>query len=66
VEVPYNRHIGGTPALSADDINDVIAFLCTLTDGFDAQNPTAQVLPAQCQAAVSAATSASTSRTASP
>ncbi|HTV78741.1 MAG TPA: cytochrome c peroxidase [Steroidobacteraceae bacterium] len=66
LEIPYNRHIGDTPALSGDDINDVIAFLCTLTDGFDPQNPTAQVLPAQCQAAVSAASSASTSRTAGP
>jgi cytochrome c peroxidase len=66
LEIPYNRHIGDQPALTADDINDVIAFLCTLTDGFDPANPTAQVLPAQCQAAVSAATSASTSRTASP
>lgn len=65
-EVPYNRHIGDNPALAPDDINDVIAFLCALTDGYDPQNPTAQVLPAQCQAAVSAATSVSTSRTASP
>jgi cytochrome c peroxidase len=66
LEIPYNRHIGDQPALSPDDINDVIAFLCTLTDGYDPANPTAQVLPAQCQAAVSAATTASTSRTASP
>jgi cytochrome c peroxidase len=66
LEIPYNRHIGDQPALSADDINDVIAFLCTLTDGYDPENPTAQILPAQCQAAVSAASSASTSRTASP
>jgi len=50
-EIPYNRHIGDLPALNADEINDVIAFLCTLTDGFDARNPGAQVLPAQCQAA---------------
>ena len=66
LEIPYNRHIGDVPALSADDINDVIAFLCTLTDGFDSQNPAAQVLPAQCQAALNAATSASTARTVSP
>ena len=52
LEIPYNRHVGGTPALSVSDINDVVAFLCTLTDGFDSANPTAQVLPAQCQAAV--------------
>jgi len=59
LEVPYNRHVGGTPALSTADINDVVAFLCTLTDGFDPANPTAQVLPAQCQAAVAAGTSTS-------
>jgi cytochrome c peroxidase len=51
LEIPYNRHIGETPALSTTEINDVIAFLCTLTDGYDPQNPTAQVLPAQCQTA---------------
>ena len=56
LEIPYERHIGGTPALSADEINAVIAFLCTLTDGYDPANPTAQVLPAQCQAAVAGAT----------
>jgi len=49
LEIPYNRHIGEAPALSAAEINDVIAFLCTLTDGFDPQDPTAQALPAQCQ-----------------
>jgi cytochrome c peroxidase len=51
LEIPYNRHIGETPALGTTEINDVIAFLCTLTDGYDPQNPTAQALPAQCQAA---------------
>lgn len=52
-EIPYDRKLGGTPALSADEINDVVTFLCTLTDGYDTANPAAQVLPAQCQAAVS-------------
>ena len=33
-EVPYNRHAGDIPALSDSDIEDVIAFLETLTDGF--------------------------------
>ena len=51
LEIPYNRHIGEAPALSTSEILDVIAFLCTLTDGYDPQNPTAQVLPAQCQPA---------------
>jgi len=54
LEIPYNRLIGDTPALSPDDIDDVITFLCTLTDGYDPANPAAQVLPAQCQAAASA------------
>jgi cytochrome c peroxidase len=31
-EVPYNRHPGDVPALSDSDIEDVIAFLNTLTD----------------------------------
>ena len=53
-EIPYNRVIGDTPALSPDEIDDVITFLCTLTDGFDPANPNAQVLPAQCQAAAHA------------
>jgi cytochrome c peroxidase len=33
-EVPYNRRAGDVPALSDADIDDVIAFLNTLTDGF--------------------------------
>jgi cytochrome c peroxidase len=33
-EVPYNRRPGDIPALSDSDIDDVIAFLNTLTDGF--------------------------------
>ena len=53
-EIPYNRSIGDTPALSPDEIDDVITFLCTLTDGYDPAHPAAQVLPAQCQAAVRA------------
>jgi cytochrome c peroxidase len=61
-EIPYNRRIGDTPALSTDEIDDVITFLCTLTDGFDPARPTAQVLPAQCQAAVHATSAAQTSK----
>ena len=53
-EIPYNRSIGDTPALLPDEIDDVITFLCTLTDGYDPAHPSAQVLPAQCQAAVHA------------
>ena len=54
LEIPYNRHIGDAPALTPDEINDVITFLCTLTDGFDPGRPDSLVLPAQCQAAVNA------------
>jgi len=61
-EIPYNRSIGDTPALSPDEIDDVITFLCTLTDGFDPAHPTAQVLPAQCQAAVHATTASTSSQ----
>ncbi len=33
-EVPYNRKIGEEPALTPAEIDDVIAFLQTLTDGY--------------------------------
>ena len=33
-EVPYNRRTGDAPALSDAEIDDVIAFLHTLTDGY--------------------------------
>jgi cytochrome c peroxidase len=33
-EVPYNRHEGDAPALSDSEIDDVVAFLNTLTDGY--------------------------------
>ncbi|WP_211254848.1 cytochrome-c peroxidase [Nevskia soli] len=55
-EIPYNRRLGGQAALTPDEINDVIVFLCTLTDGYDPAHPAAQVLPAQCRAAVTAST----------
>jgi cytochrome c peroxidase len=63
-EIPYNRAIGDTPTLSPDEIDDVIAFLCTLTDGYDPAHPDALALPAQCQAAAhaTAASRNSTSR----
>jgi cytochrome c peroxidase len=40
-EVPYNRHPGEQPALSEDEIDDVMAFLKTLTDGYDPATDTA-------------------------
>ena len=33
-EVPYNRRPGDAPALSDAEIDDVIAFLKTLSDGY--------------------------------
>jgi cytochrome c peroxidase len=40
-EVPYNRRPGERPALSEDEIDDVMAFLKTLTDGYDPATDTA-------------------------
>ena len=49
-EVPYNRHLGDAPALSDDEIDDLIAFLNTLTDGYDpvtnTSDPARDVAPA--------------------
>jgi cytochrome c peroxidase len=59
-EVPYTPPTfggGQAPTLTAAEIDDIVAFLCTLTDGFDPKNPSAYNVPAQCQpiAAASAA-----------
>jgi cytochrome c peroxidase len=35
-EPPFNRHVGDAPALSPAEIDDVVAFLDTLTDGYTA------------------------------
>ena len=35
-EPPFDRHAGEAPAMSAQDIADIVVFLRTLTDGFDA------------------------------
>jgi cytochrome c peroxidase len=51
-ETPYTPpdFAGGqAPTLSAAEIDEVVAFLCTLTDGFEPQNPSAYDVPAQCQ-----------------
>jgi cytochrome c peroxidase len=50
-EVPYTppRFAGGqAPTLDAQEIDDLVAFLCTLTDGYDPQNPSTYEVPAQC------------------
>jgi cytochrome c peroxidase len=59
-EVPYTPPTfagGQAPTLTAAQIDAVVAFLCTLTDGYDPTNPSAYNVPAQCQptAATSAA-----------
>jgi len=51
-EVPYTPPTfggGQAPTLSAQEIDQVVAFLCTLTDGYDPANPSAYQVPAQCQ-----------------
>jgi len=50
-EVPYTPPAfegGQAPTLDPEEIDDVVAFLCTLTDGYDPANPAAYVVPAQC------------------
>ena len=39
---------GNAPTLTAAEIDDLVAFLCTLTDGYDPQHPAAYNVPAQC------------------
>jgi cytochrome c peroxidase len=51
-EVPYTPPTfggGQAPTLNAEEIDDVVAFLCTLTDGYDPANPAAYNVPTQCQ-----------------
>jgi cytochrome c peroxidase len=51
-EVPYTPPTfggGQAPTLNAAEIDQVVAFLCTLTDGYDPSNPAAYEVPAQCQ-----------------
>jgi cytochrome c peroxidase len=52
-EVPYNP--GLAPMLTSDEINLIVDFLCTLTDGYDPSNPSAYGSQAQCQQAAAAA-----------
>jgi cytochrome c peroxidase len=33
-QAPFDRHAGDAPALSGQDIEDIVAFLQTLNDGF--------------------------------
>jgi cytochrome c peroxidase len=36
MDPPFDRHVGQAPALSPSEIDDVVAFLGTLTDGYEA------------------------------
>jgi len=51
-EVPYTAPAiagGDGPTMNAQEIDDLVLFLCTLTDGFDPNNPSAYEVPSQCQ-----------------
>jgi cytochrome c peroxidase len=64
-EVPYTPPTfggGQAPTLTAQEIDDVVAFLCTLTDGFDPANPSAYNVPAQCAPLASTSTTQGISR----
>jgi cytochrome c peroxidase len=39
VEPPFDRPAGGNPALSGPEIDDIVAFLQTLTDGYAGDEP---------------------------
>jgi cytochrome c peroxidase len=52
-EVPYNPGIA--PTLTPAQVNLVVSFLCTLTDGYDPAQPASYALPPQCLAAAAAA-----------
>ncbi len=61
-EVPYTPPTfggGQAPTLDAAEIDDVVAFLCTLTDGYEPTNPTAYSVPTQCQPTATATSAAS-------
>lgn len=45
-EVPYNP--GVAPSLTTTEMNQIVNFLCTLTDGYDASNPGAYRQQPQC------------------
>jgi cytochrome c peroxidase len=51
-EVPYTPPTSAgsqAPTLTWQEIDDIVAFLCTLTDGFDPDDPAAYNVPAQCR-----------------
>jgi cytochrome c peroxidase len=44
IQAPFDRHVGDPPALTEADIRDIVAFLNTLTDGYEPQGSRAAVL----------------------
>jgi hypothetical protein len=40
VQAPFDPHTGDQPALTEDDIKDIVTFLNTLTDGYESQATT--------------------------
>ena len=53
IEPPFDRHVGDEPRLSGEEIDDIIAFLQTLTDGYPSGkgNPGEAASPAGAPAA---------------
>ncbi|MFZ5843452.1 MAG: cytochrome-c peroxidase [Pseudomonadota bacterium] len=49
---PFAPGTNGAERLTEPEIDDLIAFLCTLTDGYDPASPDAYRLPAQCRQAM--------------
>jgi cytochrome c peroxidase len=65
-EIPYTPPTfggGQAPTLTAQEIDELVAFLCTLTDGFNPSNPAAYTVPAQCAPIAGTATTATTAST---
>lgn len=48
---PFAPLPGNRPRLRDNEVRDLVAFICTLTDGFDPKNPAAYRYPPQCHAA---------------
>ena len=40
-DAPFDRGVGEEPRMSEGDIDDIVAFLNTLTDGYKAEKPVA-------------------------
>lgn len=45
-QAPFNQTRG--PSLTQGEVQNLVSFLCTLTDGYDPKNPGAYRIPAQC------------------